>query len=510
MSLSENGTRILIKNSESRTAARPDTWLSRKTTGFVCAALVVPLCLSFFMLAGGASALEEESVTVECDHGYAKSLSKAFRSASEKVLPSVVMIQTSRGVSERKASPPGSRPREDCFRDFFRAPEFRRYFKPNAAAGIGSGVIIDGGGVILTNNHVVDGAEEVIVRLQDGREFVGKNIRRDPKTDLAVLTIEGVMDLTSVGLGDSDNLEIGDWVLALGQPFGLEGTVTAGIVSAKGRGIGLAQRESFIQTDAAINPGNSGGPLVNLDGQVVGINTAISSSSGGNQGVGFAIPVNLVRWVSDQLVAKGKVQRSYLGVSIQPVTRELANRFGVEIRRGVLISGVAAESPAANAGLKDGDVLLSFSGQEIDSPRELQVVVEQAVPGVEQPMEVVRDGKTLTLSAVCRQTPANFGLASFRGSSAPTHLLGLEVGELSDSVADRLGLKDVEGVVITHIERGSTAAESGLETGNVITQVNRQAVKSVADFKKAVADRDDKGALFLVRTARGSRYVVLD
>ena len=238
--------------------------------------------------------------------------------------------------------------------------------------GAGSGVIVDPSGVILTNNHVVAGGGKVMVRLHDGREFKAVDIKTDPKTDLAVLRIKGAGPLPAARLGDSSKVEVGDWVLALGEPFGLEGTVTAGIISAKGRGLGITDREDFIQTDAAINPGNSGGPLVNLDGEVIGINTAISTSTGGYQGVGFAIPIDLAKWVGGQLVQYGKVHRAYLGVIIQPVTQPLAEQFKVKVHQGVLVTEVQPDTPAAKAGLKAGDIILEFAGKPVSSPRELQ------------------------------------------------------------------------------------------------------------------------------------------
>ena len=226
----------------------------------------------------------------------------------------------------------------------------------------GSGVIVDPSGVILTNNHVVAGGGEIMVRLSDGREFKAFDIKTDPTTDLAVLHIKSKEPLPAAKLGDSKKVEVGDWVLALGEPFGLEGTVTAGIVSAKGRGIGINEREDYIQTDAAINPGNSGGPLVNLDGEVIGINTAISSNTGGYQGVGFAIPIDLAKWVGEQLVKSGTVHRAYLGVMIQPVSQSLAEQFNVKVHEGVLVTQVQPHTPAAKAGMKAGDIILDFAG----------------------------------------------------------------------------------------------------------------------------------------------------
>ena len=310
----------------------------------------------------------------------ARALSQSFREAVKAVQPAVVMIKSEAAMPVKlEGQTPGD---DDSLGPFGNMPELRKFFKnmPRAPhhgeGGLGSGLIIDASGVILTNAHVVRDGREITVRLHDGREYKATKVHTDPKADLAVLRIEGADNLTAAKLGNSDDAEVGDWVLALGNPFGLEGTVTAGIVSAKGRGIGLNERESFIQTDAAINPGNSGGPLVNLDGEVIGINTAISSSSGGNEGVGFAIPINLAKWVAKQLTDGDTVHRARLGVMIQPLTHELAQQFGMKAHEGVLVAGVSPDSPAAKVGFKAGDVIVEFAGKAVASPQELQGLVE--------------------------------------------------------------------------------------------------------------------------------------
>ena len=362
---------------------------------------------------------------------FAKALSAAFHDAASKVLPSVVTITHTPVVvpqsGERKPSPNDNSEempfgfKGTPFGDLFKNnPEFRQFFghspsmpelpQPGVASA-GSGVIVDSSGVILTNNHVVAGGGKIMVRLHDGREFKAVDVKTDPKTDLAILRIEGGGALPAARLGDSNKVEVGDWVLALGQPFGLEGTVTAGIISAKGRGLGIAQREDFLQTDAAINPGNSGGPLVNLDGEVIGINTAISTSSGGYQGVGFAVPIDLAKWVGGQLVTSGKVHRSYLGVIIQPVTQPLAEQFKVKVHQGVLVTEVRPDTPAAKAGLKPGDIILKFAGQAVSTPRELQGIVEQAKIGSTDPLVLLRDGKEMTLNVTCRELPSDLAMA---------------------------------------------------------------------------------------------------
>ncbi len=483
-----------------------------------------------------ATQVEGEQVKPEKATSYAKTLSKAFREAAEDVLPSVVMIRKTPKLAQRSSE--RSQPQEGRspfqqfegtpFEDFFgEQPELRRFFRemPNVpsvprdrVSGIGSGVIIDESGIILTNNHVVAGGGEVLVRLHDGEEFTAVEVTTDPKTDLAVVRIEGAENLTAAKLGDSDQMQVGDWVLALGDPFGLEGSVTAGIISAKGRGIGIADREYFLQTDAAINPGNSGGPLVNLDGEVVGINTAIHSRSGGNQGVGFAIPVNLAKWVSTQLVEKGKVRRAYLGVMIQPVTYSLAKQFGVKAREGVVVSNVQDGTPAAKAGLEPGDVIVKFNGRPVKSPQQLQGLVEQTPIDEKTDMVVVRDGERKTLDVTVREQPGDYGVASMnrgrpgRGEPESSRFedLGMDVETLTDEVADRLGVKADHGVVITEIVPGSVADRAGLKTGAVIVEADRKPVKSVDDLDKIVDEESlEEGLLLLVRTSKGSSFVVL-
>jgi len=372
---------------------------------------------------------------------------------------------------------------------------------------MGSGVVIDESGTILTNNHVVAGGGKITVRLHDGREFEAAEVKPDPKTDLAIVRLQGAKSLTAARLGDSDQAEVGDWVLALGQPFGLEGTVTAGIISAKGRGLGIADRESFLQTDASINPGNSGGPLVNLDGEVIGINTAISSNTGANQGVGFAVPVNLAKWVVEQLNQDGTVHRAYLGVLIQPVTQQLADQFGVKVNEGVVVTEVLPDSPAAQAGLKQGDVILSFNGKPVTSPNQLQGYVEQAKIGGQQSLVIKREGQEKSLAVVTREQPAKGDLArkgSLRsgtsGSSSSVAKLGLEVETLKPEVAEQLELKAEQGVVITRVKPGSLADQAGIAQGMVITEVNRKPVKSAEEFQKILDEKAlAKGVLLLLR-----------
>ena len=460
----------------------------------------------------------------------AKGISQAFREVSEKALPSVVMIQTRPKAAKPAVRSPQPNDDDEDSPLGQLPPEIRRFFgdmprgmphgmNPDMGrqrTGLGSGVIIDAAGVILTNNHVVAGGGTVVVRLHDGRECEATEVKTDPKADLAIVRIK-VDNLKAIKLADSDKTAVGDWVLALGGPFGLEKSVTAGIISAKGRSLVDMQRGELLQTDAAINPGNSGGPLVNLDGEVVGINTAIYSRTGGNMGLGFAVPSNVAKWVAGQLSAGGVVKRAYIGVIIQQVTHDLAVTSGVKAREGVLVSQVQENSPAAKAGVREGDVLLQFNGKPVSSPGELQAIVEQCKIGAPQKLDVLRDGKRLSVDVTVQELPEE-GLVAKNGPRGPAGRqpssrfedLGIDVSPLTGEVAEQLGVKNTEGVVISRVVPNSPADQAGLQSGLIITQANRKPVKSVDDFRKAVQSQPlDKGALLLVSDGEGSRYVVV-
>ncbi len=462
---------------------------------------------------------------------YANELSLAFRTAADQVLPSVVMIQATPPVEHTSANAkPNAEGQYDFgntpFGELFRNnPQFRQFFKgfqfpmqPGHAVASGSGVIIDPSGWILTNNHVVRNAGKVIVRLQDGREFSATDVHTDPTSDLAVMKIHAPEPLPAAKLGDSNSMQVGDWVLALGEPFGLQGTVTAGIISATGRSVGITGDGALLQTDAAINPGNSGGPLVNLNGQVIGIDTAISSQSGGNEGVGFAIPINQAKWVADQLVSTGQVKRAYLGAMIQSVTQELANQFGVKVHEGVLISQVMPKTPAAAAGLKPGDIVTQFAGKKMTSPTQLREAVEVSKVGSTEPLIVLRNGKELTMNVTLQARPKAESLAmngnaepgSGQQKSTEFDKLGMDVSPLTADVAEQLHIKATQGVVITEVQPNSVAALAGLRPGLVITQADGKPVKNAADLQSALASRPlTKGLLLLVQSGRGSQFVVL-
>ena len=467
----------------------------------------------------------------------AKAMSRAFHAAAEQVLPAVVTITTRPTVVKTsqnlKAAPEdGDDSTEEMpfgfngspLGDMLKDPQMRKFFHefhgmpsiPHGVSGSGSGVIVDPAGIILTNNHVVAGGGEITVRLSDGREFKAGQIKTDPKSDLAIVRIDAKGPLPAARLGRSSEVEVGDWVLALGQPFGLEGTVTAGIVSAKGRGLGITDREDFIQTDAAINPGNSGGPLVNLDGEVIGINTAISTNSGGYQGVGFAVPIDLAKWVGGQLEQSGAVRRAYLGVAIRPVSQEDSEQFKVKVHNGVMVGEVRDNTPAAKAGVQPGDVILQFAGQAVNNPRELQNLVERSPIGSSQSMVLLRDGKQMTINVICNELPADaaaLARPSNRGESgggSSFDQLGIQAETLTGSLAEQLGVKADAGVAITEVRPGSPAAMAGLAKGMVITQANHKPVKSPADLRKALASKPlGEGLLLMVRTEEGSRMVLL-
>jgi serine protease Do len=374
--------------------------------------------------------------------------------------------------------------------------------------GSGSGFVIRKDGVVLTNNHVVENAKVITVVLSDGRELDAKVMGRDPKTDLAVLKIDPASGLPTARLGDSDALEVGDWVVAIGNPFGLSNTVTAGIVSAKGRTIGAGPYDDFIQTDAPINPGNSGGPLLNERGEVVGINTAIFSQSGGSVGIGFAIPINLAKKLVPELEETGHVTRAWLGVTIQKLTPELAQSLGVEPARGALVAEVSPGGPAASSGIEPGDVITRYDGKPVDEHSALPLLVASTPVGKTVPLEVVRDGKAKTFEVkVTRQAGDELR------EKADEHKgkWGLALRDLSPAEREQRDLAEGGGVLVAGVAVDSPAADAGIKAGDVILQVNRKAVATVEQVKKEVASTPaGKPLLLLVRPADGNeRFAAL-
>jgi serine protease Do len=382
--------------------------------------------------------------------------------------------------------------------------------KAPRAHGEGSGVIVSEDGLILTNNHVVDGADEIKVRLSDGRELEATVVGTDPETDLAVVKV-GEKGLTAAKIGSSDAMLPGDWVVAVGSPFGLEHTVTAGVVSAKSRAdVGLNTFEDFIQTDAAINPGNSGGPLINLKGEVVGINSAIRSADGGSNGIGFAIPSSTFGKVMDSLIARGKVERGWLGVSTQPLTTDLAASLNAENPQGALVADVLPDAPAAKAGLQSGDIITAVNGRSIASPRELINAVGGLAPGEPARLTLVRDGEARAMTVHLGTRPSKGQAPAAKESPENSAPMGLSLQPMNEDLAGQLGLKSAGGVLVADVEEGSPAADAGIESGDVILQAGGKDVTSPADVLAAAGRADDgKGLLLKVRHRDSTRFVVV-
>lgn len=437
---------------------------------------------------------------------------QTFVDIAKSVKPAVVNIYaTKSGHSEGSGTAPFDDP---LFRRFFGDEFFRRFDQPKERKerGLGSGAIVDPNGLIITNNHVVGKADEIRVTLSDKREFKAKLIGTDPKTDVAVVKIDA-SGLPTVNWADSDKLEVGEFVLAVGNPFGLTQTVTLGIVSALGRAAGIAEYEDFIQTDAAINPGNSGGPLVNVRGELVGINTAIFSQSGGNMGIGFAVPSNMALSIMNQLVQTGKVVRGWLGVSIQELTPELASQFGITETKGVLVSDVMDDSPAKKAGFERADVIVEYDGKPMDSPTHLRNAVAQTPVGKKVTIKFIRDKKPKTVDLAIAEQPKSMsqnGEADGGESATPTGVLSsLEVRDLTQELASRYGLKSSErGVVIVRVKSGSTAEELGVREGDIVLEINRQAVASVKVFER-IAGKLPKDQAVLLLLKRQGRTIYL-
>ena len=444
------------------------------------------------------------------------------------VTPTVVNISTTR-VVHGGSGPGGGGGGEQMapfmddpfFRQFFGDEFFRRFQAPRdrKESSLGSGVIVSPEGYIVTNNHVISKADEIKVLLNDKREFVGKVVGTDPKTDIAVVKIDA-KDLPALPWGDSDKLEVGEFILAIGNPFALNSTVTMGIVSAVGRAnVGIADYEDFIQTDAAINPGNSGGALVNTRGELVGMNTAIFARSGGYMGIGFAVPANMAHQVMDSLIKNGKVTRGWLGVSIQEVNQDLAKQFGLNETKGALVSEVIADSPAAAAGIKSGDVIVSYDGKSVDSPAILRNMVAQTPVGKTAKVEVLRENKRQSFNIKIAEQPKEIAQAGVEGETQgesehagdKSALTGVEVRNLTPDIARQLGLPAAtKGVVVTGVSPDSSAASAGVEPGDVILEVNRQPVRSVADLKRITGKlKKTDGALLLINRRGGKLFLAV-
>jgi len=449
-----------------------------------------------------------------------RQMGKAFAEIAEKASPAVVSIKAERTVSYDYPSVqqwPFGRPfdpfEDDIFRYFFEPRgRQRNYERPKAhQTAQGSGFIISPDGYILTNNHVIEGADDVTVTLGDNRSFKAKIIGTDPESEVAVIKIDAE-HLAYLQLADSDVLEVGEWVLAIGNPFGFSHTVTAGIVSAKGRSnVGLTTFEDYIQTDAAINPGNSGGPLINLDGKVVGINTAIVSRSGGNIGIGLAIPINMAKSIYKQLVESGTVSRGFLGIGIQNLDPGLAKSFGLpEGTKGVLVPEVQEGSAAEKAGLQRGDVIVEFEGRPVNDKNDLMNRVASLKPGTKVDIVVLRNGSRMTIRAeLGKRKPSEEVVSTSPEGQAKD--LGITVQELTRDLAERFGYEYDSGVIVSSVEPGSEAERNGITPGTLIMQVNQRPVKNKKDFDRAIRDAaKEKSVLLLIKQDRYVRYVVLN
>lgn len=432
-----------------------------------------------------------------------------FVAVADAVLPAVVSVDTKRTVKVTND------PFRGMLRDFFGERMYRDYFgqereREYEMPGSASGFIYDARGYILTNNHVVQGADRIEVTLTDGRPFLAEVVGRDPSTDIAVLRIKGE-NLPALKLGDSDGLRVGDWAIAVGNPLELKGTVTVGVVSALGRSDlrirgGAPLYQDFIQTDASITFGNSGGPLVNIDGEVVGVNTAVNAAAGG---IGFAIPINIARHVAESLLDKGKVVRGYLGIVPQDITAELAEATGLDDTDGVIVASVETGTPAANAGITPGDVIVEFAGTEIKSMSQFRRVVASVTPGEKVPVTIVRDGQTKRLTATLAERPDEVAAAPEPETAGSEKWLGIEVVGLDDPIARQVQPSASTGVFVVGVEPGSAAAAAGLESGDVILEVGGRSVAGLKDYRDAAAALAGSKRAIAFRIQRGeAKYFV--
>jgi serine protease Do len=489
--------------------------IMRKRSFYFIAAVVITGVL-FFLLGMGShpdrgraeEASPVQQIVIKDEMGF----SSAIREVANALVPAVVHINITGTVVQRAPEfgfPFGDDP---FFRYFFGPQQEREYEVPVQA--LGSGVIISKGGYIITNNHVVQNADTIEVILYDGTKLEAKLIGADPRTDLAVVKIEPVTGMKYASFGNSEVCEVGEWVIAIGSPRGLSSTVTAGIISAKNRTdigvLGPTGYEDFIQTDAAINPGNSGGPLINLKGEVIGINALIVSASAGSEGLGFAIPSNMAKEISDSLIKYGKVVRGYLGVNIQDITFEMAKSLKLEKGfKGVIIADIVPEGPADKGGIEQGDIIISYDGKRIETVAELRNGVAATEPGTTVRVTVLRNNKELNLSVRIGELEKAEQEARERSGSV---ILGLTVEKVDASTAKRLGLRSATGVIITNVARGSAAERAGLKQGDIIFRVGNTSVEDPADFNRLIAEAQKDGkVMLLVRDASTGRvgYLVV-
>jgi serine protease Do len=437
-------------------------------------------------------------------------ISKVFAAVSKKVNPTVVSIKTERTVKNTPRQQPqyqnnprpfSGTPFDDFFDRFFDQP-FPENDNPMAA--LGSGVIISSEGYIITNYHVVANFDNITVTLDDERSFKAKIIGTDPKTDIAVIKIDA-KGLPAAEPGNSDNVEVGEWVIAIGNPLGYSHTVTAGIISAKGRNLNPSNYENFLQTDAAINPGNSGGALVDLKGKLIGINTAIATQTGTYMGIGFAIPANLAKRVMDELIAKGKVTRGWLGVAIQDISDEMAEAMNLKDKTGTIVSNVVPDAPAAKAGIRPGDVIKHFNNIPVKNSDHLKFLVAEVAPGTKVKVDLVRGKKEMSLFAEIKEFPADEAAAP-ELAQAEEEKLGIKVELLTKDVARQYGLKSEKGVIVVSVTPGGPGSRAGLEPGDAIKEINQEPVSSLRDYEKKIRDAK-KGDSLLLLIERNGNFV---
>ncbi len=439
--------------------------------------------------------------------------SNIFVEIAKKENPAVVHISTS---TKPQAKPPGRRfgerppppgGQQDPFRDFF-----DKFFGPQRNVprrSLGSGFIIDKEGYLFTNNHVVQGADEIKVTMENGDEYDAKIVGTDPKTDIALIKIDTDKDLPTVDLGDSDKLMVGEWVMAIGNPFGLNHTVTVGVVSAKGRVIGSGPYDDYIQTDASINPGNSGGPLINTKGEVIGISSAIyAGNTGGNIGIGFAVPINLARSILEDLKTKGIVTRGRLGVMIQKITPELAKSFNLSENEGALVGDVLKGSPAEKSGIERGDVIIEFDGQPVKAMEELPKIVAKTRPGSTVDVVVMRDGKRKTINATIDTLEDTSG--GVISKTSKSEKMGLRVQDITPELMQSLDLDSQDGVLVADVLFDSAASTAGIRRGDVISEINREAINNLNDYQEKMRKLDEEGTvLFLIKRGGSTIYIAV-
>ena len=478
----------------------------KSAQGTMARVVVLALLLSLSCISQSLAQTSSRKETGSRDSGTAskQAVLPDFVNLAEKLGPVVVNISTAQIIKEA----PTPFEREDPLAEFWRRFFGENYPPDFRQQALGSGVIIERDGTILTNNHVIENAQKIVVRLSnDDRPFTAKVIGADEKTDLAVIKINVGRDLPVAPLGDSDRLKVGEWIVAMGSPFGLQNTITAGIVSAKSRQIGAGPYDDFIQTDASINPGNSGGPLINMQGEVVGINTAIFSRTGGNIGIGFAIPINLAKELLPELKTKGKVTRGWLGVSIQRVTPEIAESLGMEAAIGALVATVASDSPAEHAGIKVRDVIVEYGRKPIKDSSDLPLMVARTHVGTKVNITVLRDKRSVPLTVTIAELKDEEAVAR---APEKERDFGLTVQNVTPEIAQSLGLKRAQGVVITAVERGSAADDAGLRRGDVILEIDGKTVRNLTEYRLAIAGlKKGESSLFLVQRGQSTSFVAL-